>query len=209
MHGELATIRQTVALTPPEALDSAEALLTQQGYEITERTDTSVTGVRRKREGMFTYALVDLTVEALPQPQGGVQIKLQGNDRQGVQARQAEWSRWNESLPKLGKGQQVREQPVQGASSPETRETRTEVTFQGATRRKRWVPSTPLNRSRKREMQKAMSGGTLRQHSQGDGRPLLHGVKNHESQQANRRQSQARLKRAQVAQTGFRVSMNK
>ena len=125
MYGELAAIRQTVALTPPEALDSAEAMLTEQGYEITQREDTSVTGVRRKREGMFTYALVDLTVAALPQPQGGVQIKLQGNDRQGVQARQAEWSRWNESLPKLSKGQ-VREQPVQGAPSPETRETRTE-----------------------------------------------------------------------------------
>jgi len=113
-------------MSPREALDSAEALLIQQGYEITQRTETSVTGVRRKREGMFTYALVDLTVEALPQPQSGVQIKLRGNDRRGVQARQAEWSRWNESLPKLEKGQQVREQPVQGASSPETRGTRTE-----------------------------------------------------------------------------------
>lgn len=131
MYGELAAIRQTVALTPREALDSAEALLTEQAYEITQRTDTSVTGVRRKREGMFTYSLVDLTVAALPQPQGGVQIKLQGNDRQGVQSRQAEWSRWNESLPKLGKDQQERKGGMQGAASPEMTETRTEEPSSG------------------------------------------------------------------------------
>ena len=83
MYQVFASISEPVALSPREALDSAEALMTQQGYNVTERTDTSVTAVRRKREGIFGHSLRDLTVVAQPLPQGGVQIKLRGNDREG------------------------------------------------------------------------------------------------------------------------------
>lgn len=81
-------------------LDSAYKLLIQQGYSIVQRTDTSLAVNRRKREGMFGHSLKNLTVVALPQPQGGVQIKLRGDDNEGIQERQAEWSEWAESLPK-------------------------------------------------------------------------------------------------------------
>jgi hypothetical protein len=101
-----ASISEPVALSPREALDSAEALMTQQGYNVTERTDTSVTAVRRKREGIFGHSLRDLTVVAQPLPQGGVQIKLRGNDREGARNRQAEWSEWGRRLPKLKDNQQ-------------------------------------------------------------------------------------------------------
>jgi hypothetical protein len=33
----------------------------------------------------------NLTVVAMPQPEGGVQVKIRGNDFDGVQARQTEW----------------------------------------------------------------------------------------------------------------------
>src|SRR5215208_3162455 len=84
--------------------------MTQQGYNLTERTDTSVTAVRRKREGIFGHSLRDLTVVAQPLPQGGVQIKLKGNDREGARNRQAEWSEWGKSLPKLKDNQQKHDQ---------------------------------------------------------------------------------------------------
>lgn len=106
MSQELASIREPVALSPQEALDSAEALMTQQGYNVTERTETSVTGVRRKREGMFGHSLRNLTVVAQPLPRGGVQIKLMGNDREGARDRQAEWVGWGKSLPKRNENQQ-------------------------------------------------------------------------------------------------------
>ena len=110
MYQVLASISEPVALSPREALDSAEALMTQQGYNVTERTDTSVTAVRRKREGLFGHSLRDLTVVAQPLPQGGVQIKLRGNDREGARDRQAEWSEWSKSLPKLKDNQQKHNQ---------------------------------------------------------------------------------------------------
>ena len=100
MFQVLGRIWEPVALSPKEALDSAEALMTQQGYTVTERTETSVTVVRRKRERMFGHSLRDLTVVAQPLPQGGVQIELRGSDREGLRDRQAEWSAWTTSLPK-------------------------------------------------------------------------------------------------------------
>jgi hypothetical protein len=106
----LASISEPVALSPREALDSAEALMTQLGYNVTERTETSVTAVRRKREGIFGHSLRNLTVVAQPLPQGGVQIKLSGNDREGARDRQAEWSGWGKSLPKLKDNQQKHDQ---------------------------------------------------------------------------------------------------
>jgi hypothetical protein len=50
VYGELGSIKEVVALSPRETLDSAEALLVQLGYEITMREDASLTATRRKRE---------------------------------------------------------------------------------------------------------------------------------------------------------------
>src|SRR5687767_10132023 len=41
----------------------------------------------------------------MPQPGGGVQIKVRGNDFEGVQARQTEWMGWSESLPRKAEGE--------------------------------------------------------------------------------------------------------
>src|SRR5215207_9862515 len=126
MSKELGSIKETVALSPREALDSAEALLTEQGYEVTERADASVTAVRRKRRRMFGHSLQNLTVTAVSQPEGGVRITLRGDDREGVRDRQVEWSGWAESLPKLGRDQPGRKATARGAAIPETTEARAE-----------------------------------------------------------------------------------
>ncbi len=100
MNEELASIRQTVDLSPQEALDSAEDFLTRQGYNVMQRTDTSVSANRHKREGLFGHSLLNLTVDVLPQPQGGVRIRIRGNDRDRVDNQRAEWTQWADSLPK-------------------------------------------------------------------------------------------------------------
>lgn len=120
MYEELGSVRKAVALSPQEALDSAATLLVQQGYEIAQRTETSVGGVRRKQEGMFGHSLLNLTVAVRPLPQGGIEIKLRGNDHEGVRERQSEWSRWSEGLPKVGQRRQVHSPEGQGVASSET-----------------------------------------------------------------------------------------
>ncbi len=105
MPEELGSIGETVALSQGEALDSAEALFRKLGYEVTQRADAFVTAVRRERGGVPGDPLPTLTVTAVPQPAGGVRIELRGDDRDGVQDHQAEWSRWAEDLPKLGQQQ--------------------------------------------------------------------------------------------------------
>jgi hypothetical protein len=39
-------------------------------------------------------------VMAVPQPDGGVRIKVRGNDREGMQERHGLWKLWAENLPK-------------------------------------------------------------------------------------------------------------
>ena len=123
MYEELGRVREPVALSPGEALSSAAALLVRQGYEVTQRTETALTVVRRQQEGMFGHSLPNLTVAVRPLPDGGLEIKLRGNDREGVQARQVELARWAEGLPKVGSGRQDREQgAAPGATSPSSAE---------------------------------------------------------------------------------------
>ncbi len=100
MYEELASVRGIVDLSPQEALDRAEAFLTQQGYTTVQRADTSLTAQRRSPDQAAGQDIPNLTVEALPQPEGGVRVRVVGNDRAGVQARQAAWVEWSESLPK-------------------------------------------------------------------------------------------------------------
>jgi hypothetical protein len=123
VYEELGSIKEIVALSPRETLDSAATLLVQLGYEIGQRSDDSVTAIRRKREGMFGHSLQNLTVAALPQSGGGVKVELRGTDREGVQERQGEWTKWADSLPKLGQEHQ-QEQAAPGAAGTQTAKTR-------------------------------------------------------------------------------------
>src|SRR4051812_2623180 len=100
MYEELASVREIVDLSPQEALGSTQAFLVRQGYRIVRQADTSITADRDEGEGKLGQSLFNLTVVAQPQPQGGVRIWVRGNDREGVQAQQAEWKRWADSLPK-------------------------------------------------------------------------------------------------------------
>ena len=121
MYKELGSVKEPVALSVQEALDSASALLVQQGYEISQRTETSLTVVRRRREGLFGHSLQNLTVFVRSLPEGGVRILLRGNDEEGVRERLAEWSRWAEGLPKRGQDQQERRETPQGVARSESR----------------------------------------------------------------------------------------
>jgi len=125
VYGKLGSINDPVVLSPRETLDSAAALLVQLGYEVTQREDTSVTAIRHKREGIFGHSLQNLTVEAAPRPEGGVKVELRGNDREGVRERQGEWTKWADSLPKLGQ-EHGQEQVVPGVAGTQTAKTRAE-----------------------------------------------------------------------------------
>lgn len=118
MYGELGSIREAVALSPREVLDGASVLLVRQGYEVAERTETSVTGIRRKRKGLFGRSVLGLTVSARPLPHG-VEVKLEGSDREGVRERQAEWSAWAKDLPKANRTQQEHEATTPRAAGTE------------------------------------------------------------------------------------------
>ena len=100
MYGNLASIRETVDLAAAEVLDAALTFLISHGYRTTERTDTSLTVTRAELVDANNGDQPRLTVLALPQPEGGVQVSVRGTDRDGVQERQREWADWANSLPK-------------------------------------------------------------------------------------------------------------
>jgi hypothetical protein len=100
MQGDLASVRDTVDLSAREVLDKALAFLTAQGYHTTERTDTSLTVERSDQGDGDESDQPHLTVLALPQPEGGVQVSVRGNDLDGMQERQSEWADWANGLPK-------------------------------------------------------------------------------------------------------------
>ncbi len=100
MYGELGSVKGVVDLSPQQALDEADVSLASLGYTILQRAATTLTVERRSPDHTGGQAAPNLTVAVLPQPEGGVQIKLRGNDREGMRARQAEWMEWSESLPK-------------------------------------------------------------------------------------------------------------
>jgi Domain of unknown function (DUF4352) len=105
LYGELASVRGIVDLTSQEALDSAEAFLRGLGYDPVQRTDTTL-NVQRSQPGQGDgQNTPNLTVEALPQQEGGVQVVVRGNDQAGVQEQQAAWTEWSESLPKISEAQ--------------------------------------------------------------------------------------------------------
>jgi hypothetical protein len=100
MYGELGAIKGVVDLSPEHALDEAEAFLASLGYSILRRTSTTLTAERLSPKEIAGEVVPNLTVVVMPQPEGGVQIKIRGNDFEGVQAKQTEWMGWSESLPR-------------------------------------------------------------------------------------------------------------
>lgn len=98
---ELGSVREPVDLSLVEVMTNAERILVEQGYKISQRTDSMVVGERRERSSLFRSVVVYSAVAVKPRPEGGVWITLKGNDREGVRKRQAEWRRWAENLPKV------------------------------------------------------------------------------------------------------------
>ncbi len=76
MYGDLASIRETIDLSAREALDDALTFLTGHGYRTSERTDTSLTVTRPDQSDAKDGDQPSLTVLALPQPEGGVQVTV-------------------------------------------------------------------------------------------------------------------------------------
>jgi hypothetical protein len=118
MYGEIGAVRGIVDLSPEHALDEAEAFLASQGYSILRRTSTTLTAERRSSDKSAGEVVSNLTVVIMPQPEGGVQIKIRGNDFEGVQARQSEWIGWSESLPKKAEGEAGAPSDEQGGIQP-------------------------------------------------------------------------------------------
>lgn len=100
MYGELASVSGVVDLSPQDALDNAQNLLTQLKYTPVKRTATSLTVKRQARDQDAEQNVLTLTVLVVPQPEGGVRIKVYGNDQEGMQEHQGAWTEWSENLPK-------------------------------------------------------------------------------------------------------------
>jgi hypothetical protein len=97
MYEELIPGKEVVDLSPPQALDRAEYFLAGQGYVVVQRTATTLTA---EREAAGQGGAPKVVVIAVPQPEGGVRMKVGGNDREGVQEREGLWRLWAENLPK-------------------------------------------------------------------------------------------------------------
>ena len=99
-YGELASVKEVVDLSPQQALDEAQTFLIRQGYRTMQRRGESLTVQRRSEDQTAGQNMLNLTVTAVHQPEGGVRISVRGNDREGVQERQSAWAEWSERLPK-------------------------------------------------------------------------------------------------------------
>ena len=101
MDKEITSAKEVVDLSPPQALDRAERFLMGQGYVVVHRTATTLTVAREGSEDAAGQeGAPKLVVMAVPQPDGGVKIKVRDDDRKGVQERQGLWKLWVENLPK-------------------------------------------------------------------------------------------------------------
>ena len=99
-HGELASIKEVVDLSPQQALDEAQTFLVRQGYSIMQRSGESLTMQRRLPTQKVEQNTLDVTVTALHQSEGGVQISARGKDHEGAKEWQSAWMEWSEGLPK-------------------------------------------------------------------------------------------------------------
>jgi hypothetical protein len=98
---ELTSVKEVVDLSPPQALDRAERFLMGQGYAAVHRTATTLTAEREgSGDPTGQGGAPRVVVMAVPQPDGGVRIKVRSDDREDVQERRGLWKLWTENLPK-------------------------------------------------------------------------------------------------------------
>jgi Short C-terminal domain len=100
MTNELAAVRESIDLLPREVLDRAEAFLREQGYDVVHRMSTSLTVERTLPNSAGGKQEWTVTILVLPEREGGLRLKVLGNDVDGVREQQAKWVEWSESLPK-------------------------------------------------------------------------------------------------------------
>jgi hypothetical protein len=101
VYEDLASFMEVVDLSPSQALDKAEYFLVGQGYVVVQRTATTLTVERESFDGTAGHkGAPKVVVMAVPRADGGVRIKVRGNDRERVRERQALWELWAENLPK-------------------------------------------------------------------------------------------------------------
>ena|SRR5215208_7095818 len=101
MYDELTSGGAVVDLSPSQALSRAESFLIGQGYVVVHRTLTTLLAERKDSEDRTGQERVPkVVIVAVPQPDGGVRIKVEGDDREGVQERKGLWKLWAENLPK-------------------------------------------------------------------------------------------------------------
>jgi hypothetical protein len=101
VYEELTPDKVVVDLSPPQALDKAEHFLAGQGYVVVQRTATTLTVTRVGSECTAGQeSLQKVVVIAVPQPNGGVKIKVRSDEREGMQRRRGLWKLWVENLPK-------------------------------------------------------------------------------------------------------------
>jgi hypothetical protein len=154
MANELAAVSERIDLLPKEVLDRAEVFLRTQGYGVVHRMLTSLTAARTLPNSAGGQDKWTITILVVPEGQGGLRLKVLGNDVDGVREQQAHWVEWSESLPKWKprgtRSQGKRKKSTQGSKdSP-------------AAALKEWVPTfnsriTPAHKTGKSS--KAVAGG--------------------------------------------------
>ncbi|MFL6289215.1 MAG: SHOCT domain-containing protein [Actinomycetes bacterium] len=122
MTNELAAVSETIDLLPREVLDRAEAFLREQGYSVVHRMFTSLTTERTLPDSAGGQEKWTITILVLPEREGGLRLKVLGNDVDGVRQQQAHWVEWSESLPKRRprerKSRDERKQSRHGSEEP-------------------------------------------------------------------------------------------
>ena len=96
MTNELASVRESIDLLPREVLDRAEVFLREQGYDVTHRMVTSLTVERTLPNSAGGQEKRTITILVLPEKEGGLRLKVLGNDVDGVRKQQAKWVAWSE-----------------------------------------------------------------------------------------------------------------
>ena len=122
MANELAAVSESIDLLPREVLDRAEAFLGEQGYSVVHRMFTSLTTERTLPDSAGGQEKWTITILVLPEREGGLRLKVLGNDVDGVREQQAKWIEWSESLPKRKPGGprslEENEKSTQGSEQP-------------------------------------------------------------------------------------------
>jgi predicted RNA-binding Zn-ribbon protein involved in translation (DUF1610 family) len=124
---ELASVRGLIDLSPQVALNEVQDFLTKQGYSVAHRTATTLSVERRGPDDVpGQESALKLVVTTIPQPEGGVRIRVNGNDREGVRTHQDQWLGWSESLPRkeISKGQSRAPDATVGATTEAVRSDR-------------------------------------------------------------------------------------